>query len=327
MAKTSLCISILGFVKHHLKNKSQTQPSFISTQVAGARRYYLDLNPASRRGTTVVCGGCERMRTDYVVDRKDFPFFAIEFVAEGSGTLQLAGINYRLTPGMAFAYGPGVAHSIRSEPQRPMLKYYVDFMGDAAKRLLAGSILGKWCVVRLSSPQELVDVFELLQREGSIEGRFSSDICSALLEVLIMKIDQQAVPSNSVSSRSVETFQRARRVLQERSLRLRTAEDVASACHVDPSYLSRLFQRFAGTTPYRFMMKLKMAHAAELLLDRQLMVKEVADRLGFSDAFHFSRVFKRVYGVSPSMFLRHSRTEVAAPDSAHPDRTKRKPGD
>lgn len=68
-----------------------SEPSFVSRQVAEARRYYLDLMPTPKSAPTVVCGGMERMQPDYVVQRDDFPFYAIEFVASGSGNLTLAG--------------------------------------------------------------------------------------------------------------------------------------------------------------------------------------------------------------------------------------------
>lgn len=280
-------------------------PSLISTQVTAASRFYFDLNPEFSSGIVVVGGGRERMRADYIIDRNHFPYFTIECVAEGSGWLELAGVRYELSAGMAFAYGPGIAHLIKSDPARPMLKYYLNFAGRAAEDLLAPSTLGKWSVVQLSSPQEIIDIFEMLQREGISEGRFASEICAALLQVLVMKIDEQSVSYGSLNIRAMETFQRARRIIQERYLSLQSAEEAAAACHIDPSYLSRLFRRFGATTPYRFITKLKMNRAAELLLDHQMMVKEAANELGFADAFHFSRTFKRVYGVSPEHFARH----------------------
>src|ERR1041385_790542 len=101
--------------------KSATKrPSFVSTQVTEARRYYLDLQPRATRDITVVCGGSERVRTDYVVQRRTFPYYAVEFLAEGEGEVTLAGRRCRLRPGVVFAYGPGIAHTIRTEPARPM---------------------------------------------------------------------------------------------------------------------------------------------------------------------------------------------------------------
>ena len=97
--------------------KTPQRPSFVSTQVVEARRYYLDLRPKSSRGVVVVCGGCERVRPDYLVQRDTFPFSAVEFVAEGEGTLELDGESYKLRPGAVFAYGAGVPHTIRSSPR------------------------------------------------------------------------------------------------------------------------------------------------------------------------------------------------------------------
>lgn len=50
-----------------------------------------------------------------------------------------------------------------------------------------------------------------------------------------------------------------------------------------------------------------MGRAAELLLDGGLMVKEAASELGFADAFHFSRTFKRIYGLPPERFVQQAR--------------------
>jgi AraC-like DNA-binding protein len=289
----------------------ENRPSFISTQVTEARRYYFDLDPKPGSDLVVVCGGCERMRSDYVIDRSDFPFSVIECVAEGTGTLELSGAEYRLSPGMTFAYGPGVAHRIRSDSDTPMLKYFVAFAGKSARQLLAGSTLSDSHLVQLSAPQEAIEVFELLQHEGMSEARLGPQICAALLPVLVMKIDQQAAPYGALDFRAFETYERAKRSIEEHFLSLRSAEEAALACHVDASYLCRLFRRFGRTTPYRFITKLKMNRAAALLLDQRMMVKEAADALGFADAFHFSRTFKRVYGISPERFIRQSISRVS----------------
>ena len=49
--------------------------------------------------------------------------------------------------------------------------------------------------------------------------------------------------------------------------RLRTIEDVARECHVTPMYIARLFRRFARAGAYRFLLRLRMNRAAELLLE------------------------------------------------------------
>ena len=46
---------------------------------------------------------------------------------------------------------------------------------------------------------------------------------------------------------------------------------------------------------------------AELLGNQSMLVKEVAEAVGFADPYHFSRVFKRVYGIPPEAFSQTAR--------------------
>lgn len=295
----------MGF---HLGNSLKAQsaekrPSFVSTQVAEARRYYLDLQPKPAREITVVCGGAERVRPDYVIQRRTFPYFAVEFVAEGEGAVTLAGKDYRLRPGVVFAYGPGVPHAIRTEPARPMLKYYVDFVGRRAKELLERSPVRPGRFAQVSTPGEIREIFEALQRNGAGESPYGPALCAALIPVLILKISERAVPAGATDPRALATYQRARGLIDERFLEFKTLEEAARAAGVNLSYLCRLFQRFDHQTPYRHLLHLKMNRAAQLLLDRGMLVKEAAAELGFSDPFNFSRAFRSVFGLSPEKFL------------------------
>lgn len=281
-------------------------------QVSEARRYYLNLSPKRSRELVVVCGGCERVRPDYVVQRDGFPFFALEFVAEGEGSLCMEGKTYRLRPGVAFAYGPGVAHCIRSDAERPMLKYYVDFAGAEAERLLGSSPLVRWQPIQTSPSREVVELFEMLQREGASSSPFAPRACAALVPLLFVKLSERAVPGGTGGEpRALATYERVKAWIELHFESVRSVEQVATACGLDVTYLCRLFQRFGHSTPYRLLMRLKMNRAAELLLDRGMLVKEAAAALDFADAFHFSRAFKRVYGLSPERFLHQRRGSAA----------------
>ena len=76
---------------------------------------------------------------------------------------------------------------------------------------------------------------------------------------------------------------------------------MAGACHINLSYLCRLFQRFGRERPNLFLQHLRMNRAAESLQSGHPM-KDIAAELGFSDAFSFSRAFRRSLGVRPGRF-------------------------
>ncbi len=282
-----------------------SEPDFVSRQTYDARRFYLDLDPSSDKPLTVVCGGVERMDTDYVVERKDFPYFAIEWVSEGNGLLTMDNHEYELSTGTLFAYGPGIEHRIRNLAPNNMRKYYVDLAGSEAATKLNEFGLLKCRPVTVSRPYELVEIWNLIDREARDGGELSAEICASLARVLLQKIKQRMVSSSGVDfTEAFHTFETVRQLMEQRFLEYKTIEEVAAGSGISPIYLSRLFKRFAGSGAYRFLLRLRMNFAAELLLERGLKVRAVAERLQYADAFQFSRAFKRVYGVPPSSLVR-----------------------
>jgi AraC-like DNA-binding protein len=62
------------------------------------------------------------------------------------------------------------------------------------------------------------------------------------------------------------------------------------------------FARLAGTPPWRYRMTQVIERACRLVHEGRLTNKEIAERLGFNDEFHFSRRFKQITGRSPREF-------------------------
>jgi hypothetical protein len=77
-------------------------PEFFSPQVSEARRFYLNLNPPRKIPISVVSGGLEHCLPDYNIQRASFPFYSIEYVVRGAGSLRLNQRPYRLQPGTVF---------------------------------------------------------------------------------------------------------------------------------------------------------------------------------------------------------------------------------
>lgn len=79
-------------------------------------------------------------------------------------------------------------------------------------------------------------------------------------------------------------------------------QDIADTFNVSPNYLSQLFKKFENIGISEYISNLKIQKSQELLKDGNLKIYEIADQLGFESAFYFSKVFKKVTGVSPKDF-------------------------
>ena len=71
---------------------------------------------------------------------------------------------------------------------------------------------------------------------------------------------------------------------------------------LSPSRLQALFREVTGYPPLDYLRRLRVEEARRLLADSRLSVKEVAARTGFRDTSHFSKVFRRVDGLSPAHY-------------------------
>lgn len=248
----------------------------------------------------VVCGGVEHCAPQYVVQRQSFPFYSMEFVVRGAGRLTLGRREHRLHPGIVFSYGPGIPHEISTDPEQTLTKYFVDFSGSDAPRLLQDARLRAGAVAQVFPPMEIQPLFDELIRNGLRGTRKAPRLCSLLLQALSQKVLESRAPLPGQGALGFNTYQRCRNYIFHHFQRLRSVEQVARECNLDDAYLCRLFQRYDQQTPYRLLLRLKMNHAAERLQSPATLVKQVAEEAGFANPFHFSRVFKSVFGISPA---------------------------
>ncbi|PYM86682.1 MAG: hypothetical protein DME09_01820 [Candidatus Rokuibacteriota bacterium] len=98
---------------------------------------------------------------------------------------------------------------------------------------------------------------------------------------------------------------RLRRVTQyiqdnlHRKLRL---GELSAHVHMSPYHFARLFKRSTGTPPHRFVLRRRIDRATTLLTTGELSIGEVARLVGFQTTSHFTTVFRRITGATPSAY-------------------------
>ncbi|WP_373229205.1 response regulator [Cohnella sp.] len=78
-----------------------------------------------------------------------------------------------------------------------------------------------------------------------------------------------------------------------------------------PSYLSKIFTKFKGISPAKYIIQLRIEKATELLLDPRWLTKEIAEIVGYDDPSYFSRIYKRETGLYPSEFREQNGVNLA----------------
>jgi AraC-like DNA-binding protein len=278
------------------------EPAFFSNQVTQARRFYIRKSNVNDSRIRVICGGREHTTPDFEIDRKDFPYYCLEFVAKGAGSVTINNHKYELKAGTIFSYGPGIRQRITSVPEQPMIKYFINFTGSSVKQILKKHISPLGTAIHISRPDEIVRILDDLLAHGLSDSPYKSRICSIILEYLLYRIAEMAISEKDSPSRAFGTYQNCRQYIRDNFLILNSLKDIADACMIDNAYLCRLFKQFDTQSPYQYLLNLKMAYAADRFQETGVLVKEIAHKLGFTDQFHFTRVFKKFFGISPRSF-------------------------
>jgi len=79
-------------------------------------------------------------------------------------------------------------------------------------------------------------------------------------------------------------------------------EDFAALNNLSASHFSNLFRKSTGMPPIDYFIHLKMQKACQLLYSPSLKIKEIAYAIGYDDPYYFSRIFKKLMGISPEQY-------------------------
>jgi AraC-like DNA-binding protein len=88
-----------------------------------------------------------------------------------------------------------------------------------------------------------------------------------------------------------------------------TLTEMADKVNLSRWRLCHLFKESMGTSPERYLTKVRLEKARQLLETEFLTVKEVMNRVGMSDASYFARSFKSAYGVTPGKIQNRSKEQ------------------
>lgn len=126
------------------------------------------------------------------------------------------------------------------------------------------------------------------------EARLHSYILTVIAEII------KDIPDKELSlSGELKKLSPSIKLMNDEFRNNPSLEEIALKSHLAPNYFHRIFRKNFGTTPYQYMLKLRMEHAVKLLSTTNKSVKEIAHECGYENEFYFHRQFKQHYNYSP----------------------------
>jgi AraC-like DNA-binding protein len=279
-----------------------SSPDFLSKQVNESDYFFLDLRPDPAKSFVVTCGGLEYCNLNYRIERRKFEYYGLEYIVSGMCNLTLHKKEYQLKAGSIFCYGPRTHHKIENTGDSQLVKFFVDFTGPEVRDVIGEPFFETLRPFQMPNLRSMHEMFHQLLEAGKDGGRGSQRILRLILQLISAQVQHKAVNLEEYTSQSYTTYERCLSFIEQNYLQISSVSDLARECHVSTGYMSRIFKKYAEESPSEMLMRMKLNRAGELLLREHLLIKEVADQIGYEDPYHFSRLFKHYYGMSPKHF-------------------------
>lgn len=130
----------------------------------------------------------------------------------------------------------------------------------------------------------------------------AAEASSLLLQLLLMVIREAKAQSAPMGTAMDRRLRDAVAYLEAHLDEPLTPHDLARAAGLSESHFRRVFRTWAHRSVMTYVNETRVTRARKLLAEPDASIKEVARRVGFADPYHFSRVFRRIDGLSPSQF-------------------------
>jgi len=248
--------------------------------------------------------------------------FQLTYVLNGKGFFEKDGRRYELVPGSLFFFLPYQRYVFASEdPSFELIFALFDIAPDVpgipirqrikSKPESAYDVVfprGVGLPVHLSfEPGGQVEIMasEMVHAWGHdlLLGRYRAKVLLQRLLVLAMEHQmREGSPHVQPRSATQSRLENTLAYMVKHAASPLTIPQLAARAELSVSHFIRTFRQWTGMTPADYLHYQRIEIAKRLLTDMHLSIKQIAQRAGYPDPFHFSRVFRKLEGQSPSAY-------------------------
>lgn len=227
-----------------------------------------------------------RERTDGIMEN------ILIYCLDGEGLIEAEEEKIYLNKNEAYIIPSFTAHKYQAAERKPWSILWMHFVKGGN---FENEIIGKRIIDEALKPR-IVSLFSLLRddiRSDIPDGRSVSCLATLIIHEMFFKNVASATGNPPVVFDEIEKYMKNH--LSEDM----TIKELSLKFDIPESTLSVLFKKHSGRGPIDFFTSLRMQEAEKLLRESSLYVYQVAERLGYSDQYYFSRVFTKYAGESP----------------------------
>ena len=244
--------------------------------------------------------------------------FLFHYVISGKGYLNADGPDgvtrrYSLEAGQGFLICPNLVNTYFADQHAPWKYTWLEFGGLRAEEFLSAAGLGpSQPIYRPQTPAMAVPVRDAMLYIADHSGASTLCLIGHLCLFLDALIQSSSTRREVLPSRLQDFYiQEAVTFMEHNYQRELTVEEIADVCKLNRSYFSKLFRESMGCPPQEFLIRLRLSKAAERMQATKSSIGDIASACGYPNQLHFSRAFKKRYGVSPREWRIQNKSRAA----------------
>lgn len=248
----------------------------------------------------------------FQVDGKPHPLTAGDYcLIQPGSVVSLRGITDTITPYFHFDifYNPQREASFPTRAGQLDLTAYAHLMQPRLNDFRGVSVPVSF---RLNDPLQSRDDMLRIVACCNLDEPLAQLEAQNLASSFVLRLLTQFADSKRIKPASPASFNWITSYVSFRIGEPLSVADLAERANLSPSRFSALFKREFGMPPHRYLLRLRIDHACELLAAGDLLLERIAAYCGFADIHHFSKAFKRTIGLSPGAYRADCRNGALA---------------
>jgi AraC family transcriptional regulator len=228
------------------------------------------------------------------------------WIMEGEATIHFDKQVIRAREGTVLLRRSGVRDYYEWSATKHTIHAYVHFDLDQKRETLVSKV---WVPsFRVFPPNDIFRplfgyLLGLEEKKEPLRSRLMLPVLDVMLSCYVTgEVGLKAKPANHLPDSMEKVLEAIRSNTAQTPPPTLRLKELAMTAHTTPENLCRLFKKYLNLGPLEYTKMTKLDRAANQLLRTTLSLKEIALATGFYDAYHLSRSFKQVYGLSPKEF-------------------------
>lgn len=244
------------------------------------------------------------------------PEIEITIITKGSGIFYIEGKEYLVKQGDCIFISPNQIHLASSDKENNEASFYsLVFLPQFLTSDRNHLIYTKYINPILQGNKRVSPIIDcskswhadILRLANKIQSLYFSDdnelLCqSAILELWYHIYANSETLLSPPVNKAAFLLKDTLDYLENNYFEHITVSDLASRVNLSQSYFSKLFNQYMHTSPIDMLIKIRLYHSAQMLLNESLSVSEIALRCGFNDFSYFCKCFRIRYGCSPCKY-------------------------